>query len=171
VTQVPAPIVRTPAAGRTRRKVLRGPAPIAAGLALAVAFSATALAARPERVFIDQGGEGTLQGVCDFDVLVTFDRNNEYTTYFGDGRILLTGQLFVTLTNLETGEAHAYQISGPSRDGTLNGQSIMFSFESEPAGGHLLLTHGPVPMTWSEDGRLLSYELTGSSTDLCAVLS
>jgi hypothetical protein len=150
----------------------RALASMAAALALVLTFSSTVVAARPDRVFLDSGTEAMLEGVCPFPVLVAFDRNKEYITTFSDGRTHITGQLFVTLTNTETGERHSYQISGPAvNTGDLNGQSIMFSFESWPAGGHLILTHGPVRMTWSDTGELLSYSLSGSSTDLCAVLS
>jgi hypothetical protein len=151
--------------------MVRALASLAGALALTLALTATALASPPERAFLDNGTEATLAGVCAFDVHVTFDQNKEYTTTFSDGRTHITGRLVVTLTNVDTGESHSYQINGPSLDGSLNGQSIMFSFQSDPVGGHLLLTHGPVDMTFSETGELVSYELSGRSTDLCAVLA
>ena len=162
-------VPRNRAAGGPR--MLRALGSLAAALTLTLAFASSALASPPDRAFLDNGTEATLEGVCSFDVHVTFDQNQEYTTTFSDGRTQITGRLVVTLANVETGESHSYQINGPSHDGVLNGQSIMFSFQSDPAGGHLLLTHGPVYMTFSETGEVLSYELSGRSTDLCAVLA
>jgi hypothetical protein len=150
--------------------MVRALASVVAALVLVLALASSALATRPNRVYAAIDSPFTLSDVCAFDVIFEIDANKEYTMTFSDGRVINTGKLFVTVTNADTRKSRSYNISGPLHDGVVSGQSLLFSFTTEPAGGHLLLTHGPVVQVFGENG-LESYSVAGSSVDVCAALS
>lgn len=120
----------------------------------------------------------TLEGICSFDVAVVFLSNKEYTLTFGSGSQITTGQLVVTLTNLDSLKSLELNISGPvfTRDDnvvTLSGRSIAFFFPGDLGPGSpglLLLTSGPAVTTFGEEGA--TFDVTSAAvTDLCAALA
>jgi hypothetical protein len=52
---------------------------------------------------------------CSFPVFIEVTANKEYVTFFQDGRIQITGKLFVAVTNVDSGESIDLNISGPAR--------------------------------------------------------
>lgn len=127
------------------------------------------------------GTSFTLHGICPFDVQLTLLVNNESTATFSSGQQIVTGRLVVGLENLNTHKSIVLNISGPtftavgSSTLTLSGSSLLFYFPGDlgpGAPGALLLTHGPVTITFDATGTITSVSRTSASaTDQCAALS
>jgi hypothetical protein len=127
------------------------------------------------------GTSFTLQGICAFDVEVTFLADKASTATFSSGRQIISGQLVVRLENVSTQKAIVLNISGPSFSAVgastliLSGTSVLFYFPGDlgpGTPGALLLTHGPMILTVDATGVIRSVSQTSASaTDLCAALS
>jgi hypothetical protein len=128
----------------------------------------------------------TIAGSCDFDVFLHVVENKEFiTTYFDDDgsptRQIITGQLVVELTNLETGESIVYNISGPvfvtfSEDGSfdvvLGGRSLLFFVPGDVEDLPLLFVNsGQVTLHIGSEGNTLGVEQVGDVEDVCAALA
>ena len=144
----------------------------------ALAGSSTALADPPVREpgviddFTTDAGD-----VCSFPVSFEFVTVKGIFKFFSDGRILITGQLKVRLTNLDTDKALELNISGPGHidaSGTEIGlgSGIFILFGGIDVGGPaLLFTHGRFVVTRAPDGSISNIDVHGTSTDLCAALA
>jgi hypothetical protein len=128
------------------------------------------------------GTSFTLSGICSFDVQVTLVVNKENTMIFSNGAQIITGNLVAKFTNLRTNKSITENISGPtfttvgSSTIVLSGASAIFYFPGDLGPGipgALLLTHGPVAITFSADtGAVTAIDRTSASaTDLCAALA
>lgn len=115
-----------------------------------------------------------VSGSCSFDVRIDFLVNKEFTKTYTSGKQIITGRLVVRVTNLEDpSKSKVLNISGPGIEDlsdpstfNLSGSSLVFF------PGVLLLTHGPVSLTFDENGNVTSFTRTSqSSVDLCAVLA
>src|SRR5436309_2797251 len=88
-------------------------------LLLALATSPV-LAAKPDRQFIGGPSEFVLSSeICGFDVMLSAPTNKEYDTVFFDRsgdpvREIISGKLFITLTNVDTGKSIDVNASGPA---------------------------------------------------------
>jgi hypothetical protein len=100
--------------------------------------------------------------------------NREYSVTLRDGSQLITGSLFVRLTNTETGASKVFNISGPSRvteldDGTLvqvgKGTALL------PLAAGLLYVVGRAVVRIAPDGTQTLESLNGTSQDACAMLA
>jgi hypothetical protein len=146
----------------------------------ALAGSSTALADPPVRepappidpFVLDAGA------VCSFDVLFEVVSAKGVFKFFSDGRILITGQLKVRLTNLNSpGNVLELNVSGPGhidRSGReiALGSGIFILFAGFDADGPaLLFTHGRFVITRAANGSIADIEAHGTSTDLCAALA
>jgi len=80
-----------------------------------------------------------------------------------------TGPLSVTITNLDSGAAQTFNVSGPTfRDGTLTGKALVGQPLSRGVGpAFLLINSGRVTFT---DNNTID-TITGSRIDVCSVLS
>jgi hypothetical protein len=113
-----------------------------------------------------------VSGSCTFDVLVETIANREFATTFTSGKQIITGRVVARLTNVSTGKSVVVQISGPGIEDlsnpsvfNLNGTSLLFP------PGQLLLTRGPVSLTFDQNGNVTSLTMTSASAvDLCPVL-
>ena len=150
---------------------------------LTVAFAAilssalvvpAALADKPTREPLPAPPSFTISGSCSFDVQVDVLVNKEFITTFTSGKQIITGRLVVRVTNLDNpSKSRVLQISGPgiedlSNPSTFNlsGTSLIFF------PGVLLLTRGPISLTFDQSGNVTSFTQTSaSSVDLCAVLA
>jgi hypothetical protein len=159
-----------------------------AGVLLGLLFGSlvaqTALADRPSRDAAPPP-PGTVialtSGECPFPVDLLVLTNKEYTLTFASGVQIVTGQLSIRATNVNTGSSVDLSVSGPLFTSVgastlqLSGSSLLFL----PAGatganspGVLWLTRGPVLI--DVGGQFLTYRLIAadsSVTDLCAVLA
>ena len=143
------------------------------------AGSSTALADPPVRQPAPPIDDFTLPAgaVCSFDVLFEIVRAKGIFKFFSDGRLLITGQLKVRLTNLDSGKELELNISGPgnidasgSEVGLGSGIFILFAgFDAD--GPALLFTHGRFEITRAPNGSIANIEAHGTSTDLCAALA
>ena len=111
---------------------------------------------------------------CFFDVRIDFLVNKEFIKTFASGKTLITGRLVVRVTNLDNpSKSRVLNISGPGKDDLaapstvhLSGSSLVFF------PGVMVLTHGPVSLTFDADGNVTSFTQTSSSSrDLCALLA
>lgn len=125
--------------------------------------------------------EGVLQGICAFPVGLHIVAQDQYAITFANGEQLVTGLLFVQLTNLDNGSSIEINISGPAHitttsDGSMTvlllGRSAFFDLGPDGPSG-LFVTSGPVELTYSQTGAV-----TGSvqfapaaNVDLCAALA
>jgi hypothetical protein len=146
------------------------------GLAVAAALliPSTAAADKPIREGLP-AEDFTIQGSCAFDVGLQVLVNKEFITTFSDGRQLITGQLVVRLTNVDTGKPIDPNISGPAfstphEDGSvtfqLSGRSLVF------LPGLLELTSGPAVLEIDPAGNVVGYTKTSAAAvDLDAVLA
>ena len=146
----------------------------------ALAGSSTALADPPVIEPAPPIDDFTLAAgdVCPFDVFFEIVSAKGIFKFFSDGRFLVTGQLKVRLTNLDSPEnALALNISGPgsidaSGNEILLGSGILILFAGFDADGPaLLFTHGRFEITRAPDGSIANIEAHGTSTDLCAALA
>lgn len=120
-----------------------------------------------------------VSGSCTFDVDVKVIRNDEFTTSFFDAsgnlvRQLTTGALVVSLTNLSNGHSVTVNISGPST-ATFNGDGpFVQRFEglsALPLPHQFLLTSGRVDIEFFPNADPVILSMSGTQTDLCAVLA
>lgn len=123
-------------------------------------------------------------GFCLFPARVDYvvkQRAQESTNPDGS-MVRVTGYASATVTNLSTGKSLTYQVSGPGvwtsfSDGAFafdgGGVGLFWteyknSFEDVP---QLNYTKGHVQFHVDADGLTTSYQLSGSSTDVCAALA
>ena len=154
------------------------------GLICAGLVAETAMAGRPAREPAPPL-PGTVisltSGECPFPVELLVLTNNEYSLTFANGAQIVTGQLSVRATNVDTGSSVDLNVSGPlftsvgSATLTLSGASLLFV----PAGalrsgsaGVLWLTRGPVLI--DTGGQFLTATLTAADAsvrDICTELA
>ena len=104
------------------------------------------------------------------DLLQIFD--------FGNGRLLFTGALTVTATNLDSGKSLPLNLSGNSKltfnsDGSVsfsNTGGTVYVPPSSPGFDTLTLLQGRFTKSFDSQGNVVSTLLAGTTTDLCAVL-
>jgi hypothetical protein len=164
-----------------RLAILAAAAALAAG---GVATGASASQPTREPQPLPPGTTFDLDGICPFPAQILILTSKAYTLTFGNGSQILTGQLFVRVTNLDSGKLDSgksldLNISGPSFGAvdsnvlTLSGRSLVFLFPGDRGPGSpglLVLTSGPVVLTSTETG--VTVDMTSASvTDLCAALS
>jgi hypothetical protein len=146
----------------------------------ALAGSSTALADPPARAPVELDDFTTEAGdVCSFPVLFEILREKGTVTFFSDGRLLVTGQLQVRLTNLwDSQKSLELNISGPGwiadRSGAevALGTGIFILFAGFDSGGPaLLLNHGRFEVTRAPNGSITNIQAYGTSADLCALLA
>jgi hypothetical protein len=142
---------------------------VIAALASAALLVPAALADQPTR-FPLPAGTFTISGSCRFDVQAEPVANKEFVTILDSGKVIITGQLMYRLTSPY--KSIVVNISGPGFTTTtspnfeLSGASLLFY------PGHLLLTRGPVLLTFDAIGNITSVTQTSAAaTDLCAVLA
>jgi hypothetical protein len=141
----------------------------------AVVAASSATTARPDRepiLFEDE----VLAGLCPFPVLVEFIAVKEYITFFSDGRIHVTGKLFVRLTNLDEPEnTMELNISGPAIISPLEergaGRGLFLLFPEDVGGPGIVLTTGKVVVVRGEDGFITDLTIKGTTVDICAALA
>jgi hypothetical protein len=147
---------------------------VLATLAAAALLVPAAFADKPSRQPLPAPPTFTITGACTFDVQVDILRNKEFITAFSSGKLIITGQLFVRVTNLSTGESIDLNISGPGIEDAatfpstfnLSGTSLIWF------PGLVALTRGPVTLTTDASGNVTSFTQTSaSSLDLCKALS
>ena len=153
-------------------------------VAIAALAPAPAAADQPLREGLPGGPETLDASICGFPVDVTLPTNREFVTTFTNGKQIVTGSLFATLTNDQTGRSTTVNISGPAifvrhSDGTLtatfSGRSLIFLAPNEVAPGSpalLDLTSGRVVFQVDQAGNIASYDIRSARVqDLCAVLA
>jgi hypothetical protein len=96
-------------------------------------------------------------------------------TFFED-RILVTGKLFVRLTNLDDpSNSLNLNISGPAHISELSernaGRGLFLLFPQDVGGPGLVLTTGRVDVVRGEDGFVTNLSVKGNSVDICAALA
>lgn len=147
---------------------------VLAAVLMTVLAAGAATAAQPIReplVFEDE-----VLTLCSFPVLAEFTANKEYVTFFEDGRILVTGKLFVRLTNLDDpSNSLTLNISGPAHISPLSeriaGRGLFLLFPEDVGGPGLILTTGRVDVVRGEDGFITNLSVKGTSVDICAALA
>jgi hypothetical protein len=133
-----------------------------------------ALADKPTREPLPAPPSFTISGSCSFDVQADVVVNKEFITTFTSGKQIITGRLVVRVTNLDNpSKSLVLQVSGPGIEDLSNPSTFNLSGTSLFYGpGALLLTRGPVSVTFDESGNPTSFTQTSaSSVDLCAVLA
>jgi hypothetical protein len=115
---------------------------------------------------------------CGVDVFVEAIKNTEKALTFPadeDGNVLqiITGQLWITATNVATGDSVVLNISGPYKvlirpDGTLDITFFGRSVPVQPPG--FIVTSGRVVYVIHPDGSSEILSQRGGSTDVCALL-
>jgi hypothetical protein len=148
---------------------------LAATFVSALAVSA-ATAARPERApLILEDGEVT--DTCSFPVAIEIIQNKEYVTSFSDGRLLITGKLFVRFTNSDepanslrlnlTGSLH---ITSSLERGA--GHNLYFLFPWDAGGPGIILISGRVDVVRDENFAIVELRTRAApKLDVCAALS
>ena len=117
-----------------------------------------------------------LTGLCSFPVFVEFIAAKEYVMFFSDGRIRVTGKLFVRLTNLDEPENNmVLNISGPAIISPVEergaGRGLFLLFPEDVSGPGIVLTTGKVVVVRGEDGFITDFTVQGTSVDVCAALA
>ncbi len=142
---------------------------ILGALLLALAAS-PALAAKPDRQFIGGPFEFVLSSeICGFDVMLSSTTNNEYDTTFFDHsgepvREIISGKLFITLTNVDTGKSIDVNASGPGHFDLMAGEFFAEGLLLQWFPGSLFLHAGRYDLSANEgNGRVL--------LDVCEALS
>ena len=147
-----------------------------AALAVAALLVPIAAADKPLKI-PSEFPDATGQFCEDFPVLVHATTNKGFTHVFSSGAVLFTGSLKVEVTNLDTDETIALNISGPgkiSSDGTtltgtgpwlFFGEAGFFGPGSPP---ELSTNSGRFAINLA-DGSFISR--VGHSVDLCALLA
>jgi hypothetical protein len=124
-------------------------------------------------------------GYCPFPVsvdYVTKQRAQDSTNPDGSTSQRVTGYAFATVTNLSTGKALDYQVSGPGVWTYYPDQAFAFEGggvnifwteygKSYPGVPQLNYITGHVSFHVNATGLTTSYQLSGSSTDVCAALA
>jgi hypothetical protein len=145
-----------------------------AALLAAALVAPAALADQPTREPLPSPPSFTISGSCSFDVVVDVLVNKEFITTFTSGKQIITGRLVVRVTNqAKPSKSLVLQISGPGIEDlsspstfNLSGTSLIFF------PGVLLLTRGPISLTFDESGNVISFtRKSASAVDLCAVLA
>jgi hypothetical protein len=144
---------------------------VAALMTVLAAGAATAAQPIREPLFY----EDEVLTLCSFPVLAEFTANKEYVTFFED-RILVTGKLFVRLTNLDDpSNSLDLNISGPAHISELGeryaGRGLFLLFPEDVGGPGLVLTTGRVDVVRGEDGFVTNFSVKGNSVDICAALA
>jgi len=112
---------------------------------------------------------------CPWEGLVTFPVTREYATTFYDSegnitRVLITGSLVITVTNVENGESVTLNIPGSTVAVddlvTYRGRNVIF-----PVSGELKLVSGLVVVTVDSAGFQHPVTIHGSTVDICALLA
>jgi hypothetical protein len=150
-------------------------------LKLALILAALAAFAVPQ---VSQAQE-PITNVCDFPITVETSRENALFHELPGGAnapflASATGQIFVVITNVESGKSIEVNVSGPgffTENETIVSGASLFFFPSPPleVTGDipvgLILTAGPVSVTGDED--TVHTELIGGTirADLCDVLA
>jgi hypothetical protein len=146
---------------------------VLAALAGAALLVPAALADKPSRDPLPAPPTFTISGSCTFDVQVDILRNKEFITAFSSGKLIITGQFFVRVTNLDTGEYLDLNISGPAINDAatfpstfnLSGTSLVWF------PGTLFVSRGPITITTDASGNVTWTQTSASSLDLCKALS
>jgi hypothetical protein len=92
----------------------------------------------------------------------------------GQGMVIVTGPLTVTVTNLDSGASQTFNASGPTFNNgqVLTGPAIILQPASLNVGEPFLIYHrGRVVFTANNDGILTIASITGETVDICAALS
>ena len=151
----------------------RRTAAVLAAVLMTVLAAGAATAAQPirEPLLI----EDDVLTLCSFPVLLEVIANKEYVTFFED-RILVTGKLFVRLTNLDDpSNSLTLNISGPAHISELSersgGRGLYLLFPEDVGGPGLILTTGRVDVVRGEDGFITNLRVKGNSVDICAALA
>jgi hypothetical protein len=141
---------------------------------MTVLLAGAATAAQPTRepLLI----EDDVLTLCSFPVLLEVIANKEYVTFFEDGRLLVTGKLFVRLTNLaDPSNSLTLNISGPAHISDLGeryaGRGLFLLFPEDVGGPGLVLTTGRVDVVRAEDGFVTNFSVKGNTVDICAALA
>jgi hypothetical protein len=168
------------------RSVLRSLSIVPVVVGLVMTVTASTASADTKRVPASSP-DVTLTGYCTFPVFVHTAKDKEYntSTILADGtRVEKTeGSLFVTFTNVNTGNAITVNSSGPGvityfPDGTITveeegSDANLWNAQAQAAFGlaGLELTSGHLDFTRDPSGNFTSYSLAGHSVDGCALLS
>jgi hypothetical protein len=146
-------------------KLLLGAALTLATLAIpSVAAAAPAVPGGETSTYSFPAGE-----YCAFPVQITLV-SNEIAHDSGQGRVVYTGALSGTVTNLATGASRTYNLSGPGFDGgnTVTGPQLIGQPAWRDLGStFLIVTYGRVTVT----PEVTIATQTGSVTDICADLA
>jgi hypothetical protein len=130
----------------------------------------------------------TLRNYCDFPVSVEWTDFNQYivrtTTdpITGATTYQISGHATIRLTNTRTGESVSYNISGPgtftqNTDGSFSfdshGPNLFWTLPrlSYPGVPYISYTTGHITLSVNSRGLTTSYQLSGTQTDVCAVLA
>ena len=156
-------------------------------IALAVlSLFAAGQATATQPTFTDVGGRFSfvIHRVCPFPLRVDGIRNKEEIIDFGD-HALVVGQLFLRLTNVETGESQVYNVSGPGRYDFLSsrgfngplilhlrGRSFFYTLPVDPGAPIAVITSGPVHVKAGARARIrLLSPLPANAVDVCQALA
>jgi hypothetical protein len=146
---------------------------VAAALASLVVATAAAGGPPTREPLLLEGFE--FENVCKFPVVIEVTANKEFVTFFDDGRIHVTGKLFVRVTNTDSGESLDLNISGPgllSPDSERSGgRGLFILFPEDEGGPGLVVTTGRVDVVRGEDGFIDDLTVRGKSVDVCAALA
>ena len=121
--------------------------------------------------------------VCDFDLEMVVDLDKGKSIVFppaedGSQRILVSGHIVSTVTNLKTGKHATYNISGPGTftyGDTLkvdaSGTWLFFNFAGDAGGPGMWLSTGESRLEIDlSDGHWLSFSPARNTVDVCASL-
>jgi hypothetical protein len=114
--------------------------------------------------------------VCSFNLQAAEGPNQEVTRIYSSGRVSVTGQYKVTLTNMDTGASMLVNASGPfhiSADGVLRetGRQLFLLFPGDFSGPGLFMFTGTVYPTRDDEGHVATITYTGTrSGNLCDAL-
>ena len=116
-----------------------------------------------------------LTEACPFPVDIEILANKEFVTFFSNGRILVTGKLFVRLTNADKPtKSISVNISGAAHITTVErstGRNLFFLFPFDVGGPAMLLTTGRVDIVRAEDGSIVEFTTRAPTKDVCAALA
>lgn len=116
-----------------------------------------------------------LTEACPFPVDIEILADKEFVTFFSNGRILVTGKLFVRLTNADKPtKSISVNISGAAHITTVErstGHNLFFLFPFDVGGPAMLLTTGRVDIVRAEDGSIVEFTTRAPTKDVCAALA
>lgn len=161
---------------------------VVAGIAVLALIPQSAGAVKPARTplppFVFSFVPGTATQVCDFQVDTAPAGATQTETDFVDQsgnlvRITFTGANVISLTNHATGKTIVINANGkgtlyPQGGGFLGvggGPGLFALFKGDDRGPALILIHGHETFTIAPDGSIHNLVITGTVTDLCAVLA